>query len=88
MEYCGNVFTTIFYLIDAANYSKSMIRVLSENTGVFVLPVSGGDGVQGADGAVGHDNAGPPCLQLRHDLISICQSQDQWAKHLTKDIPG
>ena len=31
MEQFGNVFTTIFYLID------SMIRVLSEDTDVFVL---------------------------------------------------
>ena len=39
MEYFGNVLTTFFYLIDAANSGKSMIRVLSEDTDEFVLLV-------------------------------------------------
>ena len=37
MEYFGNEFTTIFYHTDAANSSKIMIRVLSEDTYVLVL---------------------------------------------------
>ena len=39
MEHCGNEFTTIFYLIDVANSDKGTIRVLSEDTDVFVLLV-------------------------------------------------
>ena len=58
----------IFDLIIATNSGKNIIRVLSEDTNVFVLltgmlDVSGGGGVQGADGAVGYDNAWPQCLQ-------------------------
>jgi len=61
-EHFGNEFTAIFYLIDAATSGKSMIRVLSEDRRVCptdVWGVSGGVGAQGADGAVGYDNAGP-----------------------------
>ena len=58
MEHFGNEFTTIFYLIDAANSGKTLIRVLSEDTNMFfltgMLGVSRGDGVQSAYGAVGH----------------------------------
>ena len=39
MEHFGNEFTVIFYVIDAANSAKNMIRVLSEDTDVFVLLV-------------------------------------------------
>ena len=39
-----------------------MIHVLSEDTYVFMLCESGRGGVQGVDGAVGFDNAGPQCL--------------------------
>ena len=39
MEHFGNEFTTIFYLIDAANSGKSMIHVLGEVTDMFVLTV-------------------------------------------------
>ena len=39
MEHFCNEFTTIFYLIDAANSGKSMMHVLSEDTDVFVLQV-------------------------------------------------
>ena len=51
-------------IIDAATPGKSMTRLFSDDTDVFVLLVcwvyrGGGDGVQGADGAVGYDNAGP-----------------------------
>ena len=67
MEHFGNEFTTIFYIIDAANSGKSMVSAFSEDTDVFcptgMLGVPGGDGVQGADGAVGYDSAGPQCLQ-------------------------
>ena len=66
MERLGNGFTNVFYLTDAANSGKSMIRVLSENIRVFptnMLGVSGGYGVQGADGAGGYDSAGPQCLR-------------------------
>ena len=38
-EYFGNLFTTIFYLTDAANSGKNMICVLSEDADVFVLDV-------------------------------------------------
>ena len=38
-EHFGNEFTTIFYLIDAANSGKIMIHVLTEDTDVFVLLV-------------------------------------------------
>ena len=37
IEHFGNVFTMIFFLTDAANSGKSMIRVLTEDTDVFVL---------------------------------------------------
>ena len=37
MEHFGNEFTLIFYLIDAAHSGKCMIRVLSEDTAVFIL---------------------------------------------------
>ena len=65
MEHFVKEFTTIFYLTDAANSGKSMSCVLSEDTDVLVLlvGVSGGGGMQGADGAMGHDSAGPQCLQ-------------------------
>ena len=60
MEHFGNEFTTIFYLIDA-NSGKSMSRVLSEYTNVFVLLICWvcleEMDVQIADGAVGYDNA-------------------------------
>ena len=66
-EHCGNMFTMILYLIDAANTGNTMIGVLSEDTYVFILfvfvCVSRGDGLPGADGAVGCSNAGPQCLQ-------------------------
>ena len=39
MEQFGNDFATIFYFIDAANSGKLMIRVLTEDTDVFVLLV-------------------------------------------------
>ena len=39
MEHFGNEFTTIFYLIDAANSVKSMILLLREDSDVFVLLV-------------------------------------------------
>ena len=39
MKHCGNEFTTIFYLIDAANSVQRMTRVLSEVTDVLVLLV-------------------------------------------------
>ena len=55
-----------------------------------MLVVSGGDGLQGSDGAVDTHcwvtvsavawHARPQ--QLRHDLISIRKSQDQLARHL------
>ena len=38
-EACCNVFTVIFYLIDVTNSGKNMIRLLSEDTDVFVLLV-------------------------------------------------
>ena len=37
MGHFGNEFTTILYLIDEANYSKNMIRVLSEDIYALVL---------------------------------------------------
>ena len=42
-----------------------MVCVFSNDTDVLILlfGVSGGYGAQGADGAVGYDNAGPQCLQ-------------------------
>ena len=58
MEHFGNEFTTLFYLIDAANSGKSMISILSEDTDVFVLLVCwciGRRWMQGADGTVGYD---------------------------------
>ena len=39
MEHVGNEFTTIFSLIDAANSGRNMIRILSEDTDVFVVLV-------------------------------------------------
>ena len=39
MEHFGIEFTTIFCLIDVANSGKIMIRVLTEDTDVFVLLV-------------------------------------------------
>ena len=39
MEYTGNEFTTTIYLIEATNSGKTMIRLLSEDTCVFVLLV-------------------------------------------------
>ena len=39
MEHFRDEFTTIIYLTDAANSGKSMIRVLSEHTDMFVLLV-------------------------------------------------
>ena len=39
MKHCGNEFTMIFYFIDAANSGNKMIRVLSDDTYVFVLLV-------------------------------------------------
>ena len=40
--------------------------------------------MQSTDGAVGYDKVNTQCLQkqLRHDLISVCQSQDQCAAKL------
>jgi len=38
-EHFGDEFTTIFYVIDAANSDKSFIRVLSNDTDVFVQVV-------------------------------------------------
>jgi len=37
MDHFGYEFTMIFYLIDAAISGKSMMRVPSEDTNVFVL---------------------------------------------------
>ena len=37
MQHFGNVFTTIFYLIEAVNSGKSMIHLLSQDKDVFVL---------------------------------------------------
>ena len=92
MEHFGNEFTTMFYLIDVANSGTSMICVLSEDTKrvcpTGMLGVSGGNGVQCADGAVGYDNAGSALArhacphQLRHELIFMHQRQDQCVKHL------
>ena len=86
----GNEFTTIFCLIEAAKSGKSIIHVLSEDKRVWptdVLGVSGGDGMQGADGAVEYVKAGPPCLQKHGmpsaiDPTSIRKSYELCAKHL------
>ena len=99
----SNEFTTISYLIDAANSGKSMIRVLSENTDVFVLLVRWVYGEemeckvqmeQWDMTVLGHSVCSSMAYtthpqQLRHDLIFIRQSQDQWLSTLlTNDFPG
>jgi len=53
MERCGNVVSTVFCVIAAANSGKSMIP--SDDTDVF--DISGRDGVPYAEGADGCDNA-------------------------------
>ena len=94
MEHFSNEFTTTFYLVDAAHSCKIMIRVLTEDTYVFVLlvcwvyqekmeckmqMVRWDMKILGPASAV----AWHPCPhQLRYDLILIHQSQDQCAKHL------
>ena len=88
MKHFGNEVTTIFYRIDEANSGQIMISVLTEDTDVFVLLVCW---VYREDmeckmqmervtvsAAAWHVRP----QQLRHDIIFIRQSQDQFAKHL------
>ena len=71
MELFDIEFITIFYLIDAANSGKSMIRVLSED-----------NDMQGADGVVGYDNAGShfPQLHGMHALTNCDMTSYPYAK--------
>ena len=93
MDHFGNEFTTNFHLIDAAKSGKSMIRVLSEDTEVFVLQIWW---VYREDMECKWqmERCNIQCWttvsvvawhvrpqQLRHDLLSIHQSQDQSARH-------
>ena len=93
MGHYANESTTIFYLNDAAKSGKSLIRVFSEETGLFVLLVCWlSREMMECKVHMERWNITmlPQCAvawhvrskQLRHDLIYIHQSQDQSAKHL------
>ena len=93
MEHCDNEFTMIFYLIDAANSGKGTIRVLREDTDVFVLLVCW---VYREEmeckvqmerwdmTMLGHSVCRSIACrqQLPHDLRSMRQGHDQCAKQL------
>jgi len=94
MEHFGNEFTTVSYLIDAANTGKSMIRVLSKNTCMVFLLVrrvhreemERWDMTMLATVSTISWHARP--RQLRHDIIYIRQRQDKCAINtiLTEDF--
>ena len=94
MEHFGNDFTKVFYLTDAANTGKSMIRVLSKDTCMVFLLVGRlyreemerWDMTMLATVSTISWYARP--RQLRHDLIYIRQRHDKCTIHtmLTEDF--
>ena len=80
MEHFGNEFTTIFYIIDAANSGKSMVSAFSEDTEVFVLLVCWV--YREETECKVQMERWDMTVQLRQDLVSTGESQDQCAIHL------